>query len=66
MRTDQELIADIAEKLGWEKHIFDTGLAYRMSNGKPFPMVELPSTYACLALLDVNKCVLLAWNKPHK
>ncbi len=31
----------------------------------PMP-TEIPSTDACLALLDVNKGVLLAWNKPHK
>ena len=58
MPNDTELIAAVAEKLEWNKHIFLEGLAYQTTDGTPFPITELPSTDACLALLDENRFMI--------
>ena len=56
MPTDQELIARIAEKLGWEEvydYEHDTKICcWAADKGKSYSKTELPSTDACLALLD--------------
>ena len=56
--NDPELIARIAEKLGWEEvydYEHDTKICcWAADKGKSYSKTELPSTDACLRLLDQN------------
>ena len=67
MPTDQELIARIAEKFGCKKWrpSNDDYFVWRFPDGRFIESQELPSTDACLALLDegwgykINKSALI-------
>ncbi len=66
MPTDQKLITRIAEKFGWEKHHPIGGLLWiwrTLDRKKSYNPFELPSTDACLALLDEKERVIFerAW-----
>ena len=54
MPTDTELIAAVAEKLGWEEQTFPSipGVAWTAPDGMVYAAGKLPSTDACLRLLD--------------
>ena len=64
MRTDQGLIADIAEKFGWEGRADTWSRHYWLaSGGKRYSVDELPSIDACLALLDEDIEKIIHINK---